>query len=72
VPLLLAEALLGVAGLFLVAFAHFADDDNRGTRLMTTGIVCVAATALLLGLTAALIRYISKPCPRSNTAILPS
>ena len=71
VPLVLAELLLGVYGLILVSFAHLAERD-KGTRLMTIGIACVAAAALLLGLTAALIRYISKPCPRSNTAILPS
>jgi drug/metabolite transporter (DMT)-like permease len=74
VPLVLAELLLGMYGLLLIALAHFFADGNRAeqTMLITMGIVIVAIAVLLVGLTNLLIRYIAKPCERTATAILPS
>jgi hypothetical protein len=77
-PLLLAELLLGLCGLLLIAVNSYAlliarnGYSSRAPLRVTVGIVVVAVAALLVGLTAALIRYISKPCDRPTTAILPT
>jgi hypothetical protein len=72
VPLVLAELLVAVYGILMVGLAHFAYDSNEGGTLLTIGIASLAIATLLVGLTNALIRYLSKPCDRPPNAILPT